>query len=412
MSPRPRRTTLARPTEVSATAAIFAAGTAALALMLTSATQFAGLSVGIQFAYVAFAASVGLLAFAAHLLIAERWHLMWLLAAAVLLAAASAYDVAFASAVSPVTIAVRALRHSSPALAVLGPFAFGTVLVWRAVAAAESLPLEMIGRGSDVADRGAVALLGNDLRTLLMLQRSLGSHTWRARPRVRIRPRFARRYPVLARALRGIARWRVYRWVFVGAVSVAVGALLRIHPANIRTIGLAAAALWALGLAVCEPIAQEHDRTNRLNLLPMSRRLEVRHVAVSWSLIFGWMLALLAIALAGRADAVSVAGVAFAAATGATTAAAISFRHVWDPMLGKPAQVAFPETAAMGLLTTVLWPGLVVAICLAGWATHARGLGVAAPSIFVLAGLVFWIRTGGVADFLRPVTPAWLQSTR
>ncbi|MBA2607643.1 MAG: hypothetical protein H0U92_01730, partial [Actinobacteria bacterium] len=244
---------------------------------------------------------------------------------------------------------------------------------------------------SDLADRASVALVGNDLRTLLMLQRSMGAQPWRSRPRVRFSPALARRFPVLLRALRGIARWRVYRWLVFLTISTSIGALLRVHPATARTIGLASFALWILGLVLCEPIAQEHDRTDRLMLLPQPRNIEYRHIAVSWSVTFVWLLAVMTVAARDRVDAASIVGIAAAAATAATVAASISFRRVWKSLVKETALYA-PDFGGFSLMISVLWPALVAAACLSPWASDRTGLALVGPSIVVMTGLVMWVR--------------------
>lgn len=401
LSPMSRQSSLARPTGLSVVTSVIASAVAALILMLTSAPQFGGLSVGIQLSYVAFAAGVGLVTFAVHLLVAERRLRTPLLAVALLVIVASAYDVARGTEASPFTFGVRALREGAPALSVIGPFTLGGVLLWLALSHAENIPLEMVSRGSDIADRAGIALLGNDLRTLLMLQRSMGAQPWRGRPHVRFGSRLARRFPVLVRALRGIARWRLYRWMMFAAISAAIGALLRVHPATARTIGLSAFALWILGLILCEPLAQENDRSDRLFLLPRSRTIEYRHVAVSWSITFLWLLAVLSVAMGDRNPALSVVAIAGAAASAATTAAAISYRREWKSLVKETAFYT-PDMGGSALLISVLWPALVAAVCLAPWASERDGVVIAAPSVVVLAGLVHWIRSGGVVNLFTP----------
>ncbi|MEY2424831.1 MAG: hypothetical protein QOI61_403 [Actinomycetota bacterium] len=412
LSPAPRTLTLARSIGVTSTASIVAAGAVALALMLTSAAQFAGLNVAVQLAYVAFAASVGFIAFGAHLLVAERRYRLPLAAVALALAVLAGADVVRASSISPFTFLVRALRSGAPLLSVVGPAALGGVLAWRANADAERIPFEKVSRGSDLADRAEIALAGNDVRTLLMLQRSLGALPWRPRPRIRVGARFARRFPVLGRSLRAIARWRAYRWLFVLTTSAAIGALLRVHPANIRTIALAAVSLWFLGFVFCEPLAQEHDRTDRLALLPKSRGIEYRHVTVSWCLTFVWLLPVLVVGLHGRASAASTLALAAAGAVAATASAAISFRRPWKLLTDRPSAYAgAPEAAGTAILVSVLWPAAVAAICLAPWSRNASGLTIVVPAVIVAVGLALWIAKDAVNAFINPMLPVWMRST-
>ena len=170
LSPVDRSATLARPIGFTATASIFVAGGAALVLMLVASPQFAGLSVGIQFAYVAFASGMGLITYGGHLVVAQhRRHAFAVVGTA--LAGASVFDVAKESSWSPVTAALRGVRGLAPVPAVAGALAIGVVAAWRALVDAEKIELERISRGGDLADHAAVALSLHVLPTFLNLHR-------------------------------------------------------------------------------------------------------------------------------------------------------------------------------------------------------------------------------------------------
>lgn len=400
LSPLPRSQALARATGLSSTVAFVGGGAAMLVMMLGASAQFTGLTVAIQLAYMGAAAGVTLVAFGLHLLVVERRYLVPMGVVTATLVVLSARDALVGSRLSPVTVAVIDVRRGAPAAIVIALFVVGAALVWLAIAGAERIPLEKVARGAGVADRAAVAIFGNDLRTIILLQRSVGAHTWTYRPPLRVPRQFALAFPVTARGLRNLARWRLVRWLFVVATAAGVAALLRVEPVSVRTVGLSAAVLWGLGLALGEPLAQEHDRADRLALLPEPHSIEYRHLAFSWAMAFVILGAALTTALHDRVDALSIFGLTCAAASAATVAGASTYRKVWKPLVGQGSAGMFPESAGIGIAFSVAKPAVFAFVSLAAW-FGSTGLVVAVPGFGVLACLVIWIRTDGFAPVKR-----------
>ena len=407
LSPVPRRRSLSRSIRASLTLSSIAAVVAMVALMLICTAQFSGLSLASAVAYLVAAAGVGVIGFGVHLLVAEGRGkpLAW---AGVAVALTLASDIANGSARSPVAGAVRSLRGDAAVASIAAVYAVGGLLVWLGTRQAERIALEAIARGADVADRASVALSGNDLRTLLVLYRSLGARAWREAPLFRLPRAASLRWPVLTRSLRGIARWRATRWLFVAASAAGVGALLSVQPVSIRTTALAALVLWAFGLALNEPLAQEHDRADRLALLPNARSVEYRHIGVGWAVAFIWLTPSTVIALAGHATITTAIGVAAAAASGATVAAAVSFRATWKPLLNPQSLGLPPEAIASKIIYELARPGLAAFVCLAFWRLGVSGLAVAAPGVIAMGALLAWIATDGFNSTRRALP--WLVS--
>ena len=264
LSPVPRRRTLTRPTAFSATSAAIGGAVLMLITMLTSPKQFGGLTVGRQVGYLAFAAGTAVAGFAAHLIVAERARRSVLVTLVLAALGLSAYDAISGHEVAPLTVAIEWLRDGPALVTIVGVWALGIAGIVTATRRAERLPVELIARGADVLDKATFALAGNDFRSLLLLQRSI-TNAWRDRPLIRFSSSLARRFPVTIRALRGLARWR-YGRVFVLVASALGSATMLADEPTIRTLALAAAALWVLGLVLAEPFAQENDRRGRADV--------------------------------------------------------------------------------------------------------------------------------------------------
>jgi len=185
-----------------------------------------------------------------------------------------------------------------------------------------------------------------------------------------------------------------------------VGALLSVQPVSIRATALAALVLWALGLALNEPLAQEHDRKDRLSLLPNARSVEYRHIGVGWAVAFICQTPSTVIAMGGHAP--TAIGLAAAAASAATVAAAVSLRATWKPLLDPRSLGLPPEAIASKIIYELARPGLAAFVCLAFWRLGVSGLAVAAPGVVAMGVLLAWIGTDGFNSARRAVP--WLVS--
>ncbi|MDP1859690.1 MAG: hypothetical protein Q8K82_13525 [Gemmatimonadaceae bacterium] len=400
LSPVSRRRSLARPVASAVKVASGVTAVAMLAVMLVFSEQFSGIRVTTQLAVLAAAGGLGVIAFATHLLVAERRGKPLTLAGAAI-AATILVDVYANSAAAPLVRVVRALRGDAALMAVFATYAVGAVLIRIAMRDAERIKLESIRRGSDATDRAAVAVAGNDLRSILLAHRSLGLRGWRERPLLRIPVSIATRWPVAVRGIRGLVRWRASRWVFVAGNVVAISLLLGVRPVSLRTTALAALVLWSLGLALNEPFAQEHDRADRLALLPNARSVELRHIGFSGALTFGLLGAALGIVLYGDASVWTVIGLAGAAASGATVAAVVSLRAAWKPLLDPNMLGWQPEAIGARIAFQIARPGIYAFLCLGFWRVGMTGIAVITPGLVAMTLLIAWVTTDGFRDLRR-----------
>jgi hypothetical protein len=398
LSPTPRTATLARATAFSASSVAIAGAFATVGLMLASPFEFGGLGVGRQLGYVACAAGVSVAAFGAHLLVAERRARSFTIAAGAALAALSVVDIVTNRGIGPLTTAVETLRTGPAAVVVIGSWLLATALVGISARGAERLPMELIARGANVADRATFAIAGNDLRSLLLLQRSLGAQAWRTRPLFRLSRRAGRQRPVMVRAIRCIARWRYGRWLTVLAAAAGASALLTVPRPTLRTLALAAVVLWAAGLVLGEPFAQENDRADRLVLLPAPRRLEAQHVLISWTLTFVLLSVTLLAAPWVHVAVISSIALAVAGASAAMCAATITYRHKWA-LVANPAMVGMDPYGGIGgiIIVKVLWPAIVACVSLLGVRAGAPAAPAALCGGAVFGLTLLWLTMRGPA---------------
>ncbi len=391
MSPTPRSISLARPTAFSATSVAIAGALGTIALMLVAPTQFGGLSVAREAGYVAFGASLGVVGLGAHLLIAER-RARFVIAAAAALAGASGYDAWRNNDTTPLTRAIETLRTGAAFGAVAATFIIGVALLVTANRGAERLPMELIARGGDVADRAVFAVAGNDLRSLLLLQRSVGERAWRRRPLFHVSRPLAVRYPLVSRTLRGVARWRLGRWAVIAASTLAASALLTVPSASLRTTALAAGVLWIAGLATAEAFAQENDRADLLTLYPSPRSIEIRHVLLSFVVVAVPLITTFVAAPWIHLTIASRLGLAVASASAASCASVVTYRRQWK-------QLVTPEmmlmdvygTGGIAVFVKVLWPAVVANVALLGVRAHFNAIGVATTAAAVFVMTLLWV---------------------
>lgn len=400
LSPAPRQVGLRRSAAVGVAGSALAVVAGALVAMTLAPSHFAGLSaVGVT-GFIGFAGGVGALAFAAHLLVAEGRHKL-ISVAGVAVTLTLAADVMRASGQTAVTALLRRLLAGSPlpalaAISILaGPAGW---VAWRGI---ERLSLERIARGADASELASFALAGNDVRSFALVLRSFGRPPWRDKPLFTVPTGFALRYPAAARSLRCVARWRSSRWIAVAILSAVTVALLTSGAPSITRAALAALLLWALGLAVSEPLAEENDRQDRLALLPDANLVELRLIGVSAVIAFS----VLFVSLATQLPIVTALGLAVAATSAAVVSSSMSLRSTWKllmnpDLLGQP-----PEAIAGQMLYKLTRPAIVAFVCLVGWRTQQPGFVVAMPGLLVFAALIAAIASD---NFRRP--RAWLLS--
>lgn len=396
LSPRPRRDTLRRTTLRSLGLCVAVCGFGGLVAVALSNGSGGGTDAALS--VVCFASGIGGLAFGVHLLVAEQRGRP-LTVAALAVALTLVADVVRERGRSVLTTAVRQALTGGSWLVVLVVSALASLVVWVAWQDSERLSLERIGAGSATSDGASLAVAGNDIRSLLLVTRAVGARAWRTKPLFRVSTAFALSAPATTRTLRFIARWRLSRWVTVLSTIATATVLLTSGSPSFARLALVALLLWALGLALNEPFAQEHDRRDRLRLLPQARSLELRLLGSSTCTTFIVLLP----ALWVRLPVATAACLATAAAAAATVASGVSFRSEWKLLLDPKLAGQPPEAIAAQMLYKLSRPGIAAAVCLTGWQAGATGVTLAAPGLLCLAALGAAILTDDF-DRLRRIT--------
>jgi hypothetical protein len=189
----------------------------------------------------------------------------------------------------------RGLAGAAPALVVLArPHLLGAIALWPlendgadiatgvagalaavvalafGLASLERISIEAVERRSQLVAQLRFAVTLQDIRTALLLRRQLGQERPRRAPWVRLRRRTPLRHSVRRRGWHGVLRWpavRIVRLVVLGA-----GAGFALRGAFEGTGPLLAAGgvlLWVAALDAVEPMAQEVDHPDRLDLAPV-----------------------------------------------------------------------------------------------------------------------------------------------
>jgi len=273
-----------------------------------------------------------------------------------------------------------------------GPFdAIGSVSLWwhrvhpidlvwvagfLAVAAAAlwgvgRLSLEALVRRSALVAQLRFAVTLQDLRTVILLRRSLGHEHMRTAPWFPV-PSLAQRNILVARGLRSLARFplrRIVRMALAAVISSA--ALVGAHRGTTPLVVVAGLAMFLLGLELVEPLSQEIDQPDRTDALPIERsRLYTRHLVapalgavpfvvlgavVAVALEPGWVTVPVALVLGLAAAGAGLGGATINAMAGAPDPVDNANQGLYLP----------PEMNGMGtVLRNALPPAVAVVGCL------------------------------------------------
>ena len=175
-----------------------------------------------------------------------------------------------------------------------GPFdAFGSITLWWhrvtvldlaavavvaglavvALAFVEYLSLEALVRRSALVAQMRFAVTLQDLRTVILLRRSLSQEHMRVAPWFAV-PGVVRRDPIIARGLRSLAHFPVRRLTRMGALAVVASiATVFAYRGATPLVVVAGVASFVLGLDIIEPLSQEIDQPDRTDSFPVERGL-------------------------------------------------------------------------------------------------------------------------------------------
>lgn len=176
-------------------------------------------------------------------------------------------------------VAVWPLGFSPVALAPLG---VSLVLPAIGLFTLGGLSIEAAMRRTALVGQLRFAVTQQDLRTVVLLRRQLASERPRSRTLLPSLPRpLARRFPVLARDLRSVARWPTVRVLRVAVLGGAIGLTTRAIWAGTTPLVLAAGVLaYVAALDAIEPLAQDVDHPGLLSSMPeVEGIVMVKHLA-------------------------------------------------------------------------------------------------------------------------------------
>ncbi len=269
------------------------------------------------------------------------------------------------------------------------------------------LSIEKATRRTALVGQLRFAVTQQDLRTVVLLRRQLASERPRTHPWFPALPGpIARRFPVVARDFRSIARWPIVRIARVLAIGVAIGLTARATWAGTTPLVLVLGVLAYVGaLDAIEPLAQDVDHPGLLGSVPEDQGVVmVKHLAEPVIVMVGVGLVALGAAYAvDPAPDVLRVGIplllpaALAAVSGAavTVVSEVAIESSSDAIMP-------PEVAGPRLLFRTVWPPAIAVIgmvpmLVARSASSAADVGAVVTRmsipVVVLCMVVFgWVR--------------------
>lgn len=230
------------------------------------------------------------------------------------------------------------------------------------------LSLEALVRRSALVAQLRFAVTLQDLRTVILLRRSLGHEHMRTRPWFTV-TRIAFGDAVVARGLRSLGRFPARRLVrMVLATIVGAASLVGAYRGTSPLVVVAGLAMFLLGLELSEPLSQEVDQPDRTDSLPIERSLlYTKHLVAPavGAVPFVVVGALTATALEPSFTSFLLALVLGSAAVGAGIAGATI-----NAMAGAPDPVSSanqglylpPEVSGMGTVIRNAWPPAIAVL--------------------------------------------------
>ena len=226
----------------------------------------------------------------------------------------------------------------------------------------DAFSLEALVRRSALVAQLRFAVTMQDLRTVILLRRSLSHEYMRRRPWVRV-PRVMRRNVVVGRGLQSFAHFparRLFRMSLVAATAAA--ALVGAYRGTTPLIIAAGVAVFVLGLDLIEPLSQEVDQPDRTDALPLTRGdLMMQHLIAPAIAAIPMVLIGIAVAVALEPSATTLlVGLPLglgAVLAGVAGAVVNSVRGAPDPVGGANEGLYLPpEVSGMGTVIRAIWP--------------------------------------------------------
>lgn len=150
------------------------------------------------------------------------------------------------------------------------------------LAGCAGLRIEQAERRAALVNQLKFAVTTQDLRSVLLLRRQLGSEQLRRTPRFRIKGRSGPEWAVIVRSLRSVARWPNTRFVRLAVLAVLSGiAARRAYEGTLPLVLVPGLLAFVAGLDAIEPLSQDADHPGLLASYPRHRgRLANRQITV------------------------------------------------------------------------------------------------------------------------------------
>lgn len=314
-------------------------------------------------------------------------------------------------------LALWPLGHSAWNLAgipvVLAATVFGIIGVHR-------LSLEALAARSALVTQLKFAVTMQDLRTVVLLRRQLSSEHPRPRPWFSL-PAIARRRIIVARGLRGLARFPARRLGRMAlTMCAAATSLVLVWRGTTPFVVVSGMLLFVFGLDSVEPLSQEVDQADRCDSLPMERgALYARHIVAPTIMAVPFLLLgiLVAVVLERSTTTMSVGMIVGIPAVLAGIAGAVVsvVKGSPDPAGDATRGLALPpEMSGMGTVLRTVWPPTIAVIgttpLLVARFAHEHGEHVVGSAVRGLVGVGFmlFLVVGWVQQ--RDAIHAWFRN--
>jgi hypothetical protein len=252
--------------------------------------------------------------------------------------------------------------HEPPLAAALLAI-FAVVVAALGLQGCAGLRIEHAERRAALVSQLRFAVTTQDLRSVLLLRRQLGSEHLRNRPRFRIKGRPGPEAAVVVRGVRSVARWPTSRFVRIAIMAILSGIAARLaYEGTLPLVAVPGLLAFVAGLDAIEALSQDADHPGLLASYPRHRgRLANRQIIVPAGVlavagllgaIAGWLAG--PIAHGGFPVGVLGFGVLLGLAWGAlgAIAAAVSVA------IGPPSMMLMLQTPEMAFARSLAAPGV------------------------------------------------------
>lgn len=225
------------------------------------------------------------------------------------------------------------------------------------------LRIEQAERRAALVSQLRFAVTTQDLRSVLLLRRQLGSEHLRNRPRFRVKGRPGPEAAVIVRGLRSVARWPTSRFVRIAVMAILSGVAARVAlEGTLPLVAVPGLLAFVAGLDAIEALSQDADHPGLLSSYPRHRgRLANRQVIVpACVLAIAGLLGALAGWLAGPIahGGFPVGVLGFGALLGLAWGAVGAIAAAVSVAIGPPSMTLMLQTPEMAFARSLAAPGV------------------------------------------------------